>query len=67
MSPEVRAFVDDYKRRTLNKNKPKITIHQIIKDHNHEIWRVCQDCGAVFDLRKELDCKCPKCESRNVM
>lgn len=33
---------------------------------NHEVWRRCNQCGEVFDLRKILDCKYPKCDSEDI-
>ncbi|MFL9835018.1 hypothetical protein [Chryseobacterium terrae] len=63
MTPEVRAFVNEYARR----NPPPITVKEFIKNHNHEIWKDCLDCGEHFDLRKQLHIdRCPKCESKNI-
>ena len=30
---------------------------------NHEMWRTCQRCDEVFDAKKEVDNRCPKCGS----
>lgn len=63
MTPEVRAFVEIYAK----KQMPKKTVSQFIKEHNHEIWKTCLDCGEHFDLRKQLYTdRCPKCNSKNI-
>ena len=67
MSPELRNFVECEQRKILRRKTPKMTINDIIKDHNHEINRTCLDCGDVFDLRKEIHHdRCPKCDSKNI-
>lgn len=63
MTSQIRAFIDAYAEKPL----PIITVKDWIKSHNHEIWRICQDCGHNFDLRKELEInQCPKCKSKNL-
>ncbi|WP_265427853.1 hypothetical protein [Chryseobacterium sp. YIM B08800] len=63
MTPEVRAFVENYSK----KPKPKMSIAQFFKTHNHEIWKTCFDCGDHFDIRKELHHdQCPSCKSKNI-
>ena len=58
MAPEVRAFVDSYRRKPL----PLITVKNFKKFYNHEIWRKCNHCKNEWDARKESDgTKCPKC------
>lgn len=51
MSPELKIFVEGYK----NKVRPKLTILDVVKDYNHEIWRKCK-CGNEEDLRKSIKC-----------
>ncbi|MDV3668194.1 hypothetical protein CMU39_09175 [Elizabethkingia anophelis] len=65
MSPEVKKFVENYKI-LIQSRKCKIpTLQDLIKDHNHEIWRCCKSCGHVFDLKVEVDYdKCPKCNEK---
>lgn len=53
MTPEVKAFVDSYKKKPL----PPITVGEWIKHHNHEIWRKCPKCGNYNDLRKTGHCE----------
>ena len=67
MDPKVRAFVDIEKQKMLKNKFPPLTIEDIIKHHNHEIWRVCYDCLHHFDLKKEVEIdKCPRCGSENI-
>lgn len=40
---------------------PPATIAQYYRQMNHEIWRKCNRCGEVFDLRKSLKTECPTC------
>ncbi|HAY3533756.1 hypothetical protein [Elizabethkingia anophelis] len=65
--PRIRSFVELERQKMLNKKIPALTIQDIVKDHNHEIWRACTNCGNVFDLRKELDFECPKCQSKEII
>lgn len=64
MDPKIRDFVEAQKY----KPKPKITVAefmrsfkigisflQLLKAHNHEIWRKCV-CGNEEDLRKTFVC-----------
>ena len=53
MTPQLRAFVETYKQ----KPKPKPTVRDFIKSHNHEIWRQCPKCGDWEDLRKTEHCE----------
>jgi len=63
MTAEIRAFVDVYSL----KPKPPITVQEFIKEHNHEIWRTCQNCFHHFDIRKENQItSCPKCGDKNI-
>lgn len=63
MKPQIRDFVKVYAHKPL----PEITVKEWIKQHNHEIWRTCQECDHVFDLRNELYFdRCPKCGSKNI-
>ncbi len=51
----IRDFVDTYRKQT-TKPQPPITIRDLMKDHNHEIWRTCKNCGNEEDLRKDTCC-----------
>lgn len=64
MDQKVREFVEAQKF----KNIPKVTVadfmkdfkvgisfQDLLKDHNHEIWRKCE-CGNEEDLRKTWNC-----------
>ena len=63
MTPEVRAFVDSFKAKpTINNtisdlmcSPKKITFEELLKDHNHEVWKKCK-CGNEEDLRKTWIC-----------
>lgn len=68
MSPELKDFVNSFvKKPTINCTiedlmaiPKKITFEDLLKEHNHEIWRTCE-CGNEEDLRKTWDCsKCGK-------
>lgn len=52
MDPKIRNWVNEYRSRLL----PKLTVEDLIRDHNHEIWRKCPKCGHEEDLRKSFDC-----------
>ena len=52
MNTAVRNFVETYKKKVV----PKFSIEDFIRNHNHEIWRKCQKCGAYEDLRKTFYC-----------
>ncbi len=64
---DIRNFVEVEKKKLLQSKSKKPTIMDLVKDHNHEIWRICGDCGKVFDLRNELKIECPKCKSKNLV
>lgn len=66
MNPLLKNFVEVETLKFKKNNRKNPTIMDLIKDHNHEIWRVCGDCGEVFDLRMELKIECPKCKSKNL-
>lgn len=63
MSPEVREFVNSFTEKPagnytisdLMSPRKKITFKELLKDHNHEIWRTCE-CGNEEDLRKTWEC-----------
>jgi hypothetical protein len=63
MTPEIKAFVDSYKLKPktdfsiadLMSKPKKITFEELLKDHNHEIWKMC-DCGNEEDLRETWVC-----------
>ncbi len=63
MDPKIREFIE-----AQSKNIPKVTIGEfmkqfkigisfqdLLKDHNHEIWRRCE-CGNEEDLRMTWNC-----------
>ncbi|HCZ8394855.1 TPA: hypothetical protein O4D88_001286 [Elizabethkingia anophelis] len=65
--PRIRAFVEVERKKMLNSKFPPITIKDLIKNHNHEMWRTCFDCLHHFDLKKEVEIdQCPKCGSKNI-
>jgi len=63
MSPEVRDFVNSFAAKAtgiytiadLMSSPKKITFEELLKDHNHEIWKTCE-CGNEEDLRKTWQC-----------
>jgi hypothetical protein len=66
MSPEVRDFVNSFAAKAFENYTiadlmllpKKITFEELLKDHNHEIWKACE-CGNEEDLRKTW--KCSEC------
>lgn len=39
------------------------SLNKKLSKANHEIWRTCNSCGDHFDVRKEIEQKCPTCGS----
>lgn len=68
MTPEIQNFVNsfkvkpavDYSIADLMEKPKKIIFEELMKEHNHEIWKKCE-CGNEEDLRMTWDCsKCGK-------
>ena len=63
MTLEVQKFVEGFKNKHLpiltiadfTNNKDGIKLSELLKSHNHEIWRKCK-CGNEEDLRMTFDC-----------
>lgn len=65
-SQKIRQFISDFKTRS--DIKPEIETVESLnkkleKEANHEKWRTCNSCGDHFDVRKEIEQKCPTCGS----
>lgn len=56
MTLELEKFIEDYRKQVLSGMFPKLSIIDIMKQHNHEIWQACPKCGQVEDLKKTWEC-----------
>ncbi|MCX8533063.1 hypothetical protein [Chryseobacterium luquanense] len=63
MTPEIQNFFNSFKNKPsvdysiadLMENYKKITFKELLKEHNHEVWKKCK-CGNEEDLRMRWDC-----------
>lgn len=63
MTPEIKEFVNSFAQKPvynytiedLMSSPKKITFEELLKEHNHEVWRSCE-CGGEEDLRDTWVC-----------
>lgn len=63
---QIQLFISDFKMRSGIKPETETVASlnkRLKKEANHEIWRTCNACGDHFDLRMQLEQKCPTCGS----